>query len=86
MLGPSDCLVALVIFCDRSGCPVGARLLFAIVDDSLRTVWDVDVDEVLRVKCVNLALTGSHVGWGEDGEEPRPRVREDKHHPLKCRC
>ncbi|OSX56803.1 hypothetical protein POSPLADRAFT_1158517, partial [Postia placenta MAD-698-R-SB12] len=33
-----------------------------------RTVWDVDVDEVLRAECVNLALTGSHVGWGEDGE------------------
>ncbi|OSX61886.1 hypothetical protein POSPLADRAFT_1144028, partial [Postia placenta MAD-698-R-SB12] len=46
---------------------------------------DVDIDEVLRVECVNLALAGSHVGWGEDGEEPRPRVREDKHRPLKCR-
>ncbi|OSX56360.1 hypothetical protein POSPLADRAFT_1105839, partial [Postia placenta MAD-698-R-SB12] len=34
----------------------------------LRAVWDVGVDEVLRVECVNLALTGSHVGWGEDGE------------------
>ncbi|EED84118.1 predicted protein [Postia placenta Mad-698-R] len=31
---------------------------------SLRAVWDVDVDEVLRVECVNLALAGSHVGWG----------------------
>ncbi|OSX61434.1 hypothetical protein POSPLADRAFT_1099108, partial [Postia placenta MAD-698-R-SB12] len=33
-----------------------------------RTVWDVDVDEVLRVECVDLALAGSHVGWGEEGE------------------
>ncbi|OSX60518.1 hypothetical protein POSPLADRAFT_1104309, partial [Postia placenta MAD-698-R-SB12] len=37
-------------------------------NDSLRAVWDVGVDEVLRVECVNLALTGSHDGWGEDGE------------------
>ncbi|OSX58166.1 hypothetical protein POSPLADRAFT_1153726, partial [Postia placenta MAD-698-R-SB12] len=34
----------------------------------LRAVWDVDVDEILRVECVDLALTGSHDGWGEDGE------------------
>ncbi|OSX63832.1 hypothetical protein POSPLADRAFT_1137010, partial [Postia placenta MAD-698-R-SB12] len=34
----------------------------------VRTVWDVDVDKVLRVECVNEALTGSHVGWGEDRE------------------
>ncbi|OSX64526.1 hypothetical protein POSPLADRAFT_1136774, partial [Postia placenta MAD-698-R-SB12] len=33
-----------------------------------RAVWDVDVDEVLGVKCVDLALAGSHDGWGEDGE------------------
>ncbi|OSX60516.1 hypothetical protein POSPLADRAFT_1106060, partial [Postia placenta MAD-698-R-SB12] len=31
-------------------------------------VWDVGVDEVLRVECVNLALTGSHDGGGEDRE------------------
>ncbi|OSX58313.1 hypothetical protein POSPLADRAFT_1154347, partial [Postia placenta MAD-698-R-SB12] len=55
-------------------------------EDSLRAVWDVDVDEVLGVECVDLALAGSHDGWGEDGEEPSPRVREDKHRPLKCRC
>ncbi|OSX64463.1 hypothetical protein POSPLADRAFT_1137618 [Postia placenta MAD-698-R-SB12] len=84
MLHSSDCLVAGVIFCDRLGCPVGARLLLATVDDSLRAVWDVDVDEVLRVECVNLALAGSHVGWGEEGEEPSPHIRNDKHRPLKC--
>ncbi|OSX55786.1 hypothetical protein POSPLADRAFT_1163153, partial [Postia placenta MAD-698-R-SB12] len=33
-----------------------------------RAVWDVDVDEVLGVECVDLALAGSHVGWGEEGE------------------
>ncbi|OSX58506.1 hypothetical protein POSPLADRAFT_1152782, partial [Postia placenta MAD-698-R-SB12] len=38
------------------------------IDDSLRAVWDVNVDEVLRVECVDLALAGSHVGWGKDGE------------------
>ncbi|EED82926.1 predicted protein [Postia placenta Mad-698-R] len=42
--------------------------------DSLRAIWDVDVDEVLRVECVNLALTGNHDGWGEDGE--------GAHHPT----
>ncbi|OSX58088.1 hypothetical protein POSPLADRAFT_1154850 [Postia placenta MAD-698-R-SB12] len=85
MLCSADRLVAQVIFCDRSGCPVGARLLLTAVDDSLRAVWDVDVDEVLRVECVNLALAGSHVGWGEDGKEPSPHVHKDKHRPLKCR-
>ncbi|OSX55942.1 hypothetical protein POSPLADRAFT_1153888, partial [Postia placenta MAD-698-R-SB12] len=54
-------------------------------EDSLRAVWDVDVDEVLGVECVDLALAGSHDGWGEEGEEPKPRVREDKYRPLKCR-
>ncbi|EED79897.1 predicted protein [Postia placenta Mad-698-R] len=54
-------------------------------DEGIRTVWDVDVDKVLSVESVNLALTGSHVGWREDGEEPRLRVREDKYRPLKCR-
>ncbi|OSX58494.1 hypothetical protein POSPLADRAFT_1153585, partial [Postia placenta MAD-698-R-SB12] len=34
----------------------------------LRAVWDVDIDEILGVECVDLALTGSHNGWGEDGE------------------
>ncbi|OSX64230.1 hypothetical protein POSPLADRAFT_1138696, partial [Postia placenta MAD-698-R-SB12] len=82
VLRSSDRLVARVIFCDRSGCSVWARLLLATVDDSLRAVWDVDVDEVLRVECVDLALAGSHVGWGEEGEEPKPRVREDKYRPL----
>ncbi|OSX56012.1 hypothetical protein POSPLADRAFT_1161505, partial [Postia placenta MAD-698-R-SB12] len=85
VLSPSDCFVARVILLDRSGCPIGARLLLATIEDSLRAVWDVDVDEVLRVECVDLALTGSHDGWGEDGEEPSPRVREDKYRPLKCR-
>ncbi|OSX55856.1 hypothetical protein POSPLADRAFT_1162704, partial [Postia placenta MAD-698-R-SB12] len=33
-----------------------------------RTVWDVDVNEVLRIEGVNEALAGSHVGWGEDEE------------------
>ncbi|OSX63908.1 hypothetical protein POSPLADRAFT_1138627, partial [Postia placenta MAD-698-R-SB12] len=33
-----------------------------------RAVWDVDVDEVLGVECMDLALAGSHVGWGKDGE------------------
>ncbi|OSX63833.1 hypothetical protein POSPLADRAFT_1138552 [Postia placenta MAD-698-R-SB12] len=33
-----------------------------------KAVWDVNVDEVLRVEGMNLALTGSHNGWGEDGE------------------
>ncbi|OSX64578.1 hypothetical protein POSPLADRAFT_1138689, partial [Postia placenta MAD-698-R-SB12] len=47
---------------------VGARLLLATVNDSLRAIWDVNVDEVLRVEGVNLALIGSHDGWGEDGE------------------
>ncbi|OSX58436.1 hypothetical protein POSPLADRAFT_1152801, partial [Postia placenta MAD-698-R-SB12] len=37
-------------------------------EDSLRAVWDVDVNEILRVEGVNLALTGSHDGWGEDEE------------------
>ncbi|OSX58163.1 hypothetical protein POSPLADRAFT_1153872, partial [Postia placenta MAD-698-R-SB12] len=44
-------------------------------------VWDVDVNEILRVECVDLALIGSHVGWGEEGEEQEvktevPRVAE----------
>ncbi|KAF9819587.1 hypothetical protein IEO21_02051 [Rhodonia placenta] len=85
MLRSSDRFVAGVILRDRLGCPIGARLLFASVDDSLRAVWNVDVDEILRVECVNLALTGSHNGWGKDGEEPKPRVCEDKYRPLKCR-
>ncbi|EED77176.1 predicted protein, partial [Postia placenta Mad-698-R] len=34
----------------------------------LTAIWDVDVDEVLRVEGMNLALTGSHNGWGKDGE------------------
>ncbi|OSX58498.1 hypothetical protein POSPLADRAFT_1153162, partial [Postia placenta MAD-698-R-SB12] len=34
----------------------------------LRAVWDIDVDEVLGVECVDLALAGSHDGWGEDGK------------------
>ncbi|OSX67973.1 hypothetical protein POSPLADRAFT_1127286, partial [Postia placenta MAD-698-R-SB12] len=55
-------------------------------DDGLRAIWDVNVDEVLSVESINLALTGSHDGWGEDGKEPSSRVRKDKHHPLKCRC
>ncbi|OSX57680.1 hypothetical protein POSPLADRAFT_1156240 [Postia placenta MAD-698-R-SB12] len=85
MLGPSDRLVPWVILFDRSGCPVGAQLLLAGEDKGVRTIWDVDINKVLRVECVNLALTGSHDGWGEDGEEPKPRVREDKYRPLKCR-
>ncbi|OSX58185.1 hypothetical protein POSPLADRAFT_1154420, partial [Postia placenta MAD-698-R-SB12] len=59
---------ARVILLDRSGCPIGARLLLATIEDSLRAVWDVDVDEVLGVECVDLALAGSHDGWGEDGK------------------
>ncbi|EED80963.1 predicted protein [Postia placenta Mad-698-R] len=59
---------ARVIFLDRSGCPIWARLLLAMIEDSLRAVWDVDVDEILGVECVDLALTSSHDGWGEDGE------------------
>ncbi|OSX56786.1 hypothetical protein POSPLADRAFT_1158682, partial [Postia placenta MAD-698-R-SB12] len=85
MLGPSDRFVPWVILLDRSGCLIGARLLLAGEDDSLRAVWDVDIDEVLRVEGVNLALTGSHDGGEEDGEEPRPHIRENKHRPLKCR-
>ncbi|OSX56568.1 hypothetical protein POSPLADRAFT_1115739, partial [Postia placenta MAD-698-R-SB12] len=85
VLRSSDRLVTRVIFLDRSGCPIWARLLLATVEDSLRAVWDVDVDEILRVKCVDLALTSSHDGWEEDGEEPSPRVRKDKYRPLKCR-
>ncbi|EED85807.1 predicted protein [Postia placenta Mad-698-R] len=85
MLGPSDRFVTWVVFRDQSGCPIGARLLLTTVDDSLRTVWDVDVDEVLGVECVNLALAGSHDEWGEDGEEPRLHVREDKYRSLKRR-
>ncbi|OSX68215.1 hypothetical protein POSPLADRAFT_1127960, partial [Postia placenta MAD-698-R-SB12] len=85
VLSPSDGLVARVVFLDRSGCPIRARLLLATIEDSFRTVWDVDVDEVLRVECVDLALAGSHDGRGKDGEEPSPRVREDKYRPLKCR-
>ncbi|OSX66035.1 hypothetical protein POSPLADRAFT_1132524, partial [Postia placenta MAD-698-R-SB12] len=85
VLRSSDRFVARIVFWDRSGGSVRARLLLATVDDSFRTVWDVDVDEVLRVECVNLALTGSHVGWREDGKEPRLRVREDKYRSLKRR-
>ncbi|OSX64462.1 hypothetical protein POSPLADRAFT_1138242, partial [Postia placenta MAD-698-R-SB12] len=59
---------ARVILLDRSGCPIGARLLLATIEDSLRAIWDVDVDEILGVECVDLALTSSHGGWGEDGE------------------
>ncbi|OSX58503.1 hypothetical protein POSPLADRAFT_1153266, partial [Postia placenta MAD-698-R-SB12] len=33
-----------------------------------KAIWDVDVDEVLGVECVDLALAGSHDGWGEEGE------------------
>ncbi|OSX58090.1 hypothetical protein POSPLADRAFT_1116074, partial [Postia placenta MAD-698-R-SB12] len=68
VLSPFDCLVVRVILLNRSGCPIWARLLLAMVDDSLRAICDINVDEVLRVECVNLALTGSHDGWGEDGE------------------
>ncbi|OSX57518.1 hypothetical protein POSPLADRAFT_1156660, partial [Postia placenta MAD-698-R-SB12] len=83
MLRSSDRLVTRVIFLDRLGCPIWARLLLAMVEDSLRAVWDVDVDEILRVECVDLALAGSHIGWGEEGEEPRLRIREDKYRSLK---
>ncbi|OSX64389.1 hypothetical protein POSPLADRAFT_1105743, partial [Postia placenta MAD-698-R-SB12] len=58
VLSPSDCLVARVIFLNRSGCPIWARLLLAAVEGSLRAVYDVDVDEILKVEGVNLALTG----------------------------
>ncbi|OSX63596.1 hypothetical protein POSPLADRAFT_1140189, partial [Postia placenta MAD-698-R-SB12] len=71
VLRSSDRFVARIVFWDRSGGSVRARLLLATVDDSLRTVWDVDVDKVLRVECVNLALTGSHVGWGGGREGAR---------------
>ncbi|KAF9798718.1 hypothetical protein IEO21_10674 [Rhodonia placenta] len=67
MQGCSEDRAGVILF-DRSGCSVGARLLLAGVDDSLRAVWNVDVDEVLRVEGVNLALTGSHDVWGKDGE------------------
>lgn len=67
-MSPSVCLVTRVIFLDRSGCLIWARLLLAMVEDSLRAVWDVDVDEILRVECMDLALAGSHAGWGEEGE------------------
>ncbi|OSX58544.1 hypothetical protein POSPLADRAFT_1152997, partial [Postia placenta MAD-698-R-SB12] len=60
--------VAGVILLNRSGCPIWARLLLAAVEGSLRAVYDVDVDEILRVKGMNLASTGSHGEWGEDGE------------------
>ncbi|EED77526.1 predicted protein [Postia placenta Mad-698-R] len=63
-----------VILLNRSGCPIWAWLLLATVEDSLRAVWDVNVDEILGVECVNLALTGSHDGWGEDGEEVNGRL------------
>ncbi|EED83537.1 predicted protein [Postia placenta Mad-698-R] len=84
VLSLSDCLVARLILRDQSGCPIWARLLLATVESRLRAVWEVDVDEILRVECVNLALTGSHDGWGKDGEEPKPRIHEDKYRPLKC--
>ncbi|OSX57479.1 hypothetical protein POSPLADRAFT_1156582, partial [Postia placenta MAD-698-R-SB12] len=64
VLRSSDRFVARVILLDRSGCPIWARLLLATIEDCLRAVWDVDVDEVLGVECVDLALAGSHVGWG----------------------
>ncbi|OSX61898.1 hypothetical protein POSPLADRAFT_1116312, partial [Postia placenta MAD-698-R-SB12] len=85
VLRSSDRLVTRVIFLDRSGCPIWARLLLATVEDSLRAVWDVDVDEVLGVECVDLALAGSHDEWGEDGKVRVLRKAVDKHRPLKCR-
>ncbi|OSX57422.1 hypothetical protein POSPLADRAFT_1110361, partial [Postia placenta MAD-698-R-SB12] len=81
VLRSSDRFVARVILLDRSGCPIWARLLLATVEDSLRAVWDVDVDEVLGVECVDLALAGSHDGWGEDGKV-RVLRKAGAHHPT----
>ncbi|KAF9803688.1 hypothetical protein IEO21_09592 [Rhodonia placenta] len=83
MLGPSDGLVSLVVLLDRSGCAMGAQLLFAGKDKGRRTISEVDVNEVLEVKGMNKALTHSHNG--ERKQEPKPRIREDKYRPLKCR-
>ncbi|KAF9793831.1 hypothetical protein IEO21_11238 [Rhodonia placenta] len=84
MLGPSDGLIALVILLNRSRRAIRARLCLTGKYESGRTVSDVDVDEVLGVEGVNKALTCSHDG-GKKGEEPKPRIREDKYRPLKCR-
>ncbi|OSX64738.1 hypothetical protein POSPLADRAFT_1134999, partial [Postia placenta MAD-698-R-SB12] len=44
----------------------------------------VDIDEVLRVEGMDEVFTGSHNGWGEEEEEPRLHVHENKYRPLKC--
>lgn len=68
MLHPLDRFVAQIVLVDRSRCPIWARLLLVGEDEGGRTIWNINIDEVLRVEGVNKALTGSHVGWGKDRE------------------